>query len=232
MRVLLLHPEDQLPVERKRWDWLSISAARRSPPMEMEQGGGGRVISLYDFSNGFEDGHRIRKLLQLGMGRWVDSLGNRLVGRALADDRARPSPTDADPAAGAGTRSRLRASCQPLRAAGQGAADVDPGRTSAVGKRRWSGHKMGAALSGCYSPGWTRRRSARFFRTSSIANTWCGDDSRATGESQETRLCCCHRHTSMFRGRRASYAATVTEPEVSDGLCPEQRPSENFAVEC
>jgi len=75
MRVLLLHPEDQLPVG-KAWDLVvDLGRAPVATYRRWSKDAGGRVISLYDFSNGFEDGHRIRKLLQLGLGRWVDNLG-------------------------------------------------------------------------------------------------------------------------------------------------------------
>jgi hypothetical protein len=75
MRVLLLHPEDQLPVG-KVWDLVvDFGRAPAATYKRWSKEAGCRVISLYDFSRGFENGHRIRELLQLGLGRWVDSLG-------------------------------------------------------------------------------------------------------------------------------------------------------------
>ena len=78
MRVLLLHPEDQLPAPRPGMAWDLVVDFGRAPAATYErwsQETGASVISLYDFGSGFEDGQRIRDLLQLGLGQWVDSLG-------------------------------------------------------------------------------------------------------------------------------------------------------------
>jgi hypothetical protein len=78
MRVLLLHSEDELPEECTRGKWDLIVDLGRAPVAIYESWGaqtGARVISLYDFGQDFEDQHRVRELLQLGMGQWVDGLG-------------------------------------------------------------------------------------------------------------------------------------------------------------
>jgi hypothetical protein len=78
MRVLLLHPEDELPAERAGRKWDLVVDLARAPVATYERWSaqtGGRVISLYDFAQDFEDLHRVRELLQLGMGQWVDALG-------------------------------------------------------------------------------------------------------------------------------------------------------------
>ena len=78
MRVLLLHPEDELPAERTAGKWDLVVDLGRAPLATYERWGaqtGGRVISLYDFARDFEDLHRVRELLQLGLGQWVDGSG-------------------------------------------------------------------------------------------------------------------------------------------------------------
>jgi hypothetical protein len=78
MRVLLLHPEDELPAERAGKKWDLIVDLGRAPVATYERWRsqtGCRVISLYDFAKDVEDLHRIRELLQLGMGQWTDGLG-------------------------------------------------------------------------------------------------------------------------------------------------------------
>jgi hypothetical protein len=78
MRVLLLHPEDELPAERSGGTWDLVVDLGRAPLATYERWSaqrGGRVISLYDFAGGFEDRHRVRELFQLGMGQWVDGSG-------------------------------------------------------------------------------------------------------------------------------------------------------------
>jgi hypothetical protein len=78
MRVLLLHPEDELPAERAGKKWDLIVDLGRAPVATYERWRsqtGCRVISLYDFAKDVEDLHRIRDLLQLGMGQWTDGLG-------------------------------------------------------------------------------------------------------------------------------------------------------------
>jgi hypothetical protein len=78
MRVLLLHHEDELPAEHAGGKWDLVVDLGRAPLATYERWSaqaGGRVISLYAFARDFEDLHRVRELLQLGMGRWVDGLG-------------------------------------------------------------------------------------------------------------------------------------------------------------
>lgn len=76
MKVLLLHPADDLPSGNSRWD-LVIDTARapRSTYQARGQRTGGRVVSIYDFAEEVEDLYRIRKLLDLGMGRLLDVHG-------------------------------------------------------------------------------------------------------------------------------------------------------------
>lgn len=78
MRVLLVHPEDQLPTERPGRGWDLVVDLGRAPVATYERWGeqtSCRVISLYDFAKGFEDQHRVRQLLQRGMGQWMDGVG-------------------------------------------------------------------------------------------------------------------------------------------------------------
>lgn len=78
MRVLLLHPEDQLPAARPGKGWDLVVDLGRAPAIAYERWSrraGCRVISLYDFSQDFEDLRQVRKLLQLGMGQMVDAWG-------------------------------------------------------------------------------------------------------------------------------------------------------------
>src|SRR5437764_1310033 len=76
MRVLLLHPADDLPSGDSMWD-LVIDTARapRSTYQNCGQRTGGRVVSAYDFAEEIEDLYRTRKLLELGMGRLLDIHG-------------------------------------------------------------------------------------------------------------------------------------------------------------
>ena len=77
MKVLLLHPEDSMPATPPSGGWDLIVDFGRAPSATYERwrkATGSRVVSLYDFDRGFEDGQRIRKLLHLGLGRWVDRL--------------------------------------------------------------------------------------------------------------------------------------------------------------
>jgi hypothetical protein len=78
MRVLLLHPEDYLPASQPGRGWDLIVDFGRAPAVTYEKWAkqsSGRVISLYDFVRGREDMHRVRELLQLGMGQMVDASG-------------------------------------------------------------------------------------------------------------------------------------------------------------
>ena len=78
MRVLLLHPEDELPrsVESGRWDVVvDFGRAPASTYTGWSHRAGCRAISLYDFGVEVEDLYQTRKLLQLGMGRLIDEFG-------------------------------------------------------------------------------------------------------------------------------------------------------------
>ena len=78
MKVLLLHPEDGLPGSDLRGQYDLIVDFARAPLSTYErwsQQAGCRVISLFDFADGFEDVYRIRDLLRLGMGYIVDEWG-------------------------------------------------------------------------------------------------------------------------------------------------------------
>jgi hypothetical protein len=78
MRVLLLHPEDQLLAARPGKGWDLVVDLGRAPAATYEgwsQRAGCRVISLYDFARDFEDLGEVRRLLQLGMGQIVDAFG-------------------------------------------------------------------------------------------------------------------------------------------------------------
>ena len=78
MKVLLLHPEDHLLAGRFGPKWDLVVDLGRAPAATYEgwsKQAGCRVISLYDFAQGFEDLHHVRELLQLGMGLTVDASG-------------------------------------------------------------------------------------------------------------------------------------------------------------
>ncbi len=76
MKVLLLHPDDPIPGLDKGWDLLVDLGRAPAPTYEMwSQQTRTRVVSLYDFTHGREDLRRVRELLQLGMGQWVDAWG-------------------------------------------------------------------------------------------------------------------------------------------------------------
>ncbi len=78
MRVLLLHPEDELPAARPGRGWDLVVDLGRAPAPTYERWSKQtccRVISLYDFAGGFDDLHRVRDLLQLGVGQWLDGSG-------------------------------------------------------------------------------------------------------------------------------------------------------------
>ena len=78
MKVLLLHPEDGLPGSDLRGQYDLIVDLGRAPLSTYERWGqqaGCRVISLFDFADGFEDVYRVRDLLCLGMGYIVDEWG-------------------------------------------------------------------------------------------------------------------------------------------------------------
>jgi hypothetical protein len=77
MKVLLLHPEDQLSRrDAGKWDLVvDFGRAPVSTYEEWKHQAGCRVISLYDFALEVEDLYHTRKLLQLGMGHLVDRMG-------------------------------------------------------------------------------------------------------------------------------------------------------------
>jgi len=94
MRVLLVHPEDDLPrTEGKVWDLaVDLGRAPRSLYERWKQSANCEALSLYDFAEEIEDLYRIRKLLQLGSGQLVDSEGIdwwNVIGLELVPDLLR-----------------------------------------------------------------------------------------------------------------------------------------------
>jgi hypothetical protein len=78
MKVLLLHPEDQLSRRAASGQWDLVVDCGRAPVSSYSEWGrraGCRVISLYDYALEVDDLYRTRELLQYGMGRVVDRLG-------------------------------------------------------------------------------------------------------------------------------------------------------------
>jgi len=77
MKVLLLHPEDDLPrTSGKVWDVVvDLGRAPRSLYEKWKQSAGCEVLSLYDFAEGIRDLHRVRDLLRLGSGQLIDAEG-------------------------------------------------------------------------------------------------------------------------------------------------------------
>ena len=76
MKVLLLHPDDPIPALDKGWDLVvDLGRAPAATYANWSQQARARVVSLYDFAREREDLQRVRELLQLGMGRWVDASG-------------------------------------------------------------------------------------------------------------------------------------------------------------
>jgi hypothetical protein len=78
MRVLLLHPEDQIPAAPAGREWNLVVDLGRAPAStyhRWSQQAGCRVISLNDYGKEFEDQHHLRELIGLGMGQWVDGSG-------------------------------------------------------------------------------------------------------------------------------------------------------------
>jgi hypothetical protein len=78
MKVLLLHPEDQLSRRDAPGKWDLVVDFARAPVStydDWRRQAGCRVISLYDFGLEFDDLHQLRELLQVGMGRLVDRMG-------------------------------------------------------------------------------------------------------------------------------------------------------------
>ena len=78
MRVFLLHPEDPFPRLSLAHGWDLIVDLGRAPASTYHTWSRQtrcRVISIYDSANEIEDLHRLRQLLQLGMGRMMDDWG-------------------------------------------------------------------------------------------------------------------------------------------------------------
>jgi hypothetical protein len=78
MRVLLLHPEDQLSRRDQPGKWDLVVDFARAPVSAYEDWRlrtGCRVISLYDFGREVEDLYQLKQLLQAGMGGLVDAAG-------------------------------------------------------------------------------------------------------------------------------------------------------------
>ncbi len=77
MKVLLLHPEDQLPTAQSQ-EWDLIVDLARAPAATYEtwaKQAGCRVVSLADYANGFADLHRLKQTVPHGKGLVVDKLG-------------------------------------------------------------------------------------------------------------------------------------------------------------
>lgn len=74
VKVLILHPADQIPPHR--WDVvIDLGRAPRSTYHAWSDKTCGRVLSLYDWAREIEDLYRTKDLLQLGMGCMVDRAG-------------------------------------------------------------------------------------------------------------------------------------------------------------
>lgn len=78
MKVLLLHPEDEFStfVSANRWDL--VVDLGRAPAATYDRWGrqpNCEVFSVYRFAEEIEDLHRIRRLLQIGLGHMVDRSG-------------------------------------------------------------------------------------------------------------------------------------------------------------
>jgi hypothetical protein len=77
-KVLLLHPEDRypLPGQPSAWDLIvDFGHAAPATHQEWSRQAGCRVLSLFAFSEGIQDLHRTKELLQFGMGHVVDRFG-------------------------------------------------------------------------------------------------------------------------------------------------------------
>jgi hypothetical protein len=78
MKVLLLHPEDQLPRRDPpaKWDLMvDFGRAPVSTYEEWTRQAGCRVISIYDLAREVDDLYQTKDLLKVGMGRLIDRLG-------------------------------------------------------------------------------------------------------------------------------------------------------------
>jgi hypothetical protein len=76
MKLLLLHPEDDFQKGNSGWDL--VVDLGRAPTVTYERWRGEsdcRVVSLYDFAQGFDDLYRIRDLFRMDANNVVDDLG-------------------------------------------------------------------------------------------------------------------------------------------------------------
>jgi hypothetical protein len=77
MKVLLLHPRDSFPIGSPgTWDLIvDLGCAPDSTYAGWSRQAGCRVFSLYSLAEEIEDLHRVKNLLELGMGQVVDRFG-------------------------------------------------------------------------------------------------------------------------------------------------------------
>ena len=78
MKILLLHPGDDLPEGKRCGEWDTIVDFGRAPASTYDSWSkqtGCRVMSLFDFSEDTHDLRRCRDLLRLGMGHLIDGQG-------------------------------------------------------------------------------------------------------------------------------------------------------------
>jgi len=76
-KVLLIHPDDHIPPQKKH-AWDLIVDLGRAPAVTYEgwsRKANCKVVSVFDFAQGTDDLHRTRELLEHGMGRVVDRFG-------------------------------------------------------------------------------------------------------------------------------------------------------------
>ena len=201
MRVLLLHPDDPIPGAHPGRGWDLVVDLGRAPASTYERWSSqaqARVISLYEFSNDREDLRRIRELLQLGTGRLVDGLGIDwwdvlslliepdlrqliLIGR-LARELKSGCELSASRSSAAATALQALTGAKYVRLRLDSIPSDDGRNTIAM-----------------FLLSWTRRRSARLFKTNSIVNTRCGGGSLTGAGLPGSRWCCCRPPMSMFR---------------------------------
>jgi len=78
-RVLLLHPDDQIPERDSHahaWDLIvDLGRAPAATYEEWSRKANCKVVSVFDFAQGTDDLHRTRELLEHGMDRVVDRFG-------------------------------------------------------------------------------------------------------------------------------------------------------------
>ena len=225
MRVLLLHPEDELPAQRRDGKWDLVVDLGRAPLATYERWGaqtGGRVISLYDFGQDFEDLHRVRELLQLGMGQWVDGLGIdwwdvlslmiepdlrqlMLIGR-LAHELPRLAASSMPAAPGPGDR----------------APDIYRRETSQAGERISSRHAMGAALSRCFRPAGRAQMSQAFQDKFDREHFVRRRLARRRRSSKDPVVLLPSAYVNVF-AHRGFVRGAASERKISAGLCQKQR---------